>query len=51
MADSTSTDEIIELWEDRIQTKEYGKVTVQEATFLLLIEIRDLLTTIATNTE
>jgi hypothetical protein len=50
MADSTTNEEIIEMFEDRIQTKETGKITIRDAQFLLLIEIRDLLTDIKANT-
>lgn len=51
MADSTDKEEIIELVKDRIETKETGKVSATEACFLLLYEIRDLLTQIEANTE
>jgi hypothetical protein len=51
MADSTTNDEIIELVEDKIQTKRTGKVSTSDAAFLLLAEIRDLLITIEENTR
>jgi hypothetical protein len=51
MADSTAYTEIIETEYDRIVTKQVGKVTTHEASFLLNYRIMELLQEIATNTE
>lgn len=51
MADSTSNQETFDRLQDEIQTKKTGKVTIRDAQFLVLLEIRELLQQIEQNTR
>jgi len=51
MADSILNEEIFNIFEDRIALKKEGDITIRDAQFLMLKEIRDLLIQIEENTR